>query len=335
MHADTRQTDRGPRTADPDGPRSARGLWRILQLPGIGHAKARRIADAFNSWDALAAATDDQLRRVGAAGVAELLRNIPEAELPRTIDSEVLGIFDENYPAELASSSRPPVLVWLEGMLPPGPRLAVVGTRHPDAYGTRVAQRAAAEAATAGIPVIAGMAAGIDRTAEQATIDTGGTPISVLPHGLDKLTPDRRQHADAIIAAGGAVLTEQPPGTDWTPANAMTRNRIVVGLATAVLIAQAKTDSAGTKGTIRVTLAEKRTLIAPRPAADSRHATNPASGLLMAITDPAGCPGSLLGLTGRHAHEAANRRPLADVVIHNGTQLASAITGLPDRHHPS
>lgn len=324
MNGHTSQVDRGPGAEDPDGPRSARGLWRLLATPGIGPAKARRIAETFASFDELAQAAPEALARIGVAGAAQALARPPEVELPNVIDAQVITIFDRDYPAALAATSAAPVLVWLWGRLPAQAGLAIVGTRKPTVYGTRVAARAAGEAALEGIPVISGMAAGIDRTAEAAAVDADGRVVSVIPQGLNTLPTARRGHLDAILAADGAVITEQPPDTAWTGRAAMARNRIIVGLAHTVLIGQA-TPRSGTAGSIRVALAEQRRLIAPRPDPGSSHAREPASELLMAITDPAGCPPDLLGLTGRHAATAANRRPLVDQVITRGDQLASAI----------
>ncbi|WP_164711061.1 DNA-processing protein DprA [Euzebya pacifica] len=324
MNGHTSQVDRGPGDTDPDGPRSGRGLWRLLAIPGVGPAKARRVAERFGTFAELADAAPEALARIGVAGAAEALAHPPEIELPNVVDAQVITIFDPDYPRALAATSAPPVLVWVWGRLPTEEGLAIVGTRSPTVYGTRVAARAAGEAALEGIPVISGMAAGIDRAAEEAAVDADGRVVSVIPQGLNTLPPVRRRHLDAILAADGAVITEQPPDTNWTGRAAMARNRIIVGLAHTVLIAQA-TPRSGTAGSIRVALAEQRHLLAPRPDPATVHAREPASELLMAITDPAGCPPDLLGLTGRHAAQAADRRPLVDTVIVRGEELAAAI----------
>ncbi|HUG85583.1 MAG TPA: DNA-processing protein DprA [Euzebya sp.] len=286
--------------------------------------KARRIAETFADWAALAQAEPPQLARLGVLGASGWLRAVPEVELPRTVDGSVVGIFDDGYPAVLAGIANPPVLLWVDGMLPADPGIAIVGTRTPTAFGHRVAQRAAREAVAAGHPVISGMSEGIDQAAEQAAVTAGGVVISVVGGGLDQVPPSLRAHREGILANGGAIVSEQPPGTSPTRTTLDNRDRIQSGLAHSVVIAQAGLRG-GTIATVRFTLVQGRRLIVPRPQAGTEHARTPASALLLALTDPDGIDPQLLGLTGRHAATVANRRPVADVVAHTGDELATAL----------
>ncbi len=318
------QTDRGPGTVDPDGPRSARGLWRLTRIPGVAAVRARRIADALPTWAALADADRPTLLRLGVAGLADRLRTVPDVSLPRTLDGIVLSAFDARYPAHLAAIPNPPALLWVEGSLPPDPGIAVVGTRTPSAYGCRVAHRAAHEVAATGAVLISGMADGVDQIAERTAVAAGGRVVSVLGGGLDRVPPRLAEHRDAILAAGGAVISEQPPGSAPTRPSLDARDRIQSGLSHTVVVAQAGLGG-GTSATVRFALVHGRRLVVPRPEPDSRHAADPESARIMALGDPAGIDPAVLGLSGRQGARVANRRPVADVVGRTGAELAAAL----------
>ena len=120
------------------------------------------------------------------------------------------------------------------------PRLAIVGSRKVSGYGQQVTTRLAAQMAGQGITIISGLAAGVDSLAHQAALEAGGLTIAVLPSPLSDIVPaGNRRLAKAIVEGGGALITEY--GDDYIPGkhNFVARNRLVAGLAQAVLITEA------------------------------------------------------------------------------------------------
>ena len=123
--------------------------------------------------------------------------------------------------------------------------MAIVGSRRATHYGRRVAASLAARLATAGVPVISGLAFGIDITAHRAALDAGGRSIAVLPGGLDEAHVSPRSHlAEARrIAERGTLLSEYPPGTEARKEHFLARNRLISGLARAVVVIEAELPS--------------------------------------------------------------------------------------------
>ncbi len=124
------------------------------------------------------------------------------------------------------------------------PTVAIVGTRKPSAYGKEVTHRLAYDLAKRGVVIVSGMALGIDGIAHRAALEAGGTTIAVLANGLPQLYPaTHRQLGMDIIANGGAIISEYEPETPARTYQFLQRNRIVSGLADAVIITEASSRS--------------------------------------------------------------------------------------------
>lgn len=144
------------------------------------------------------------------------------------------------------------------------PTVAIVGTRKPTAYGTEVTAKIAGDLARRGVVIISGMALGIDAIAHRAALEAGGTTIAVQANGLDKLTPaTNRQLGEDIIKRGGAIISEYEPNVPARDFQFLERNRIVSGLADAVLITEAAARS-GTLNTAKHALEQgKEVFVVP------------------------------------------------------------------------
>lgn len=156
-----------------------------------------------------------------------------------------------SYTEDLQHIPTPPKELFVRGDLPKKriKSVAIVGTRKPTAYGKEIAYNIASACAKSGIVVISGMALGIDSVAHKAAIESGGITIAVLANGVDTFYP--KSHTSLgykIIETGGAVLSEYPNGTPAQPWQFLARNRIVSGLADAVVIVEAA-EKSGTLST--------------------------------------------------------------------------------------
>jgi DNA processing protein len=117
-----------------------------------------------------------------------------------------------------------------------------VGARAASALGLRFAGALAADLGAAGLTVVSGLARGVDGAAHQGALATG--TAAVLGGGVDDIYP--AQHADlyaAILAAGGCMVSENPPGRTATAADFPRRNRIIAGLSRAVVVVEAELRS--------------------------------------------------------------------------------------------
>ena len=156
---------------------------------------------------------------------------------------EVLSIGDPGYPPRLRSIALPPVVLFVRGdrdALSVAPSIAVVGTRRPTDIGRTTASRIAAALARAGATVVSGLAVGIDGAAHAAAVGERGLTVAVIGSGHDRLFPSvHRGLAAAVVAAGGAIVSEHPPWSIPTRGTFPRRNRIISGLAEAVVVVEA------------------------------------------------------------------------------------------------
>lgn len=142
----------------------------------------------------------------------------------------------------LTSLAKSPQTLYYRGTLPDRriPTVAIIGSRKPTAYGKEVTQRLASDLASRGIVIVSGLALGIDSIAHRAALEVGGTTLAVLANGVDDITPRSHQSlGETIIDSGGAILSEYEPGMPAQAYMFLERNRIVSGLADAVLITEA------------------------------------------------------------------------------------------------
>ena len=140
--------------------------------------------------------------------------------------------------------------------------IACVGTRKASAYGIRNARRIAAELAGAGCCIVSGLAEGIDSAGHEGALSAGGRTIAVLGGALDRLYPKSgRPLMERILAAGGTVLSEYPPGTSPTRFSFLDRNRIISGLSLGVFVAEGRARS-GALSTASQALSQGREVFA-------------------------------------------------------------------------
>lgn len=163
----------------------------------------------------------------------------------------------------VGSIAKPPYKLYYTGTLPEArrPTIAVVGTRKPTSYGREVTERLAYDLAKRGIVIISGLALGVDALAHRAALEAGGITLAVLPCGLPRIAPaTNRGLAEDIIHRGGALLSEYASDTEvaWK-SNMLARNRIVAGLADAILITEASARS-GTLNTAAHALDQGKTV---------------------------------------------------------------------------
>ena len=179
---------------------------------------------------------------------------------------EIIELSPEQFPPLLREINDPPKKLWLEGQLPDADYiyLTVVGSRRHSRYGQEAAEKLIADLSGYPIAIVSGLAIGLDAIAHEAALAAGLPTVAVPGSGLDRTVlhpPSNRQLADKIVAAGGALLSELEPRA---PAGIHTfprRNRIMAGLAKAVLIIEAS-EKSGTLITARLALDYNREVLA-------------------------------------------------------------------------
>lgn len=258
-----------PTRASTDAERLA---WLALAtIPGIGARRLAQLTSEFGSAAAVLEASDQQLSHVDwlTGRSRALLRG---ASRPRAASLEqhaaaagqsLLVPSDPPYPSRLRSIPDPPPILFARGDLSlfAKPTVAIVGSRRHTRYGADVAARLADEVVRAGAVVVSGMALGLDAVAQAAALDSGGGTIGVLGTGVDVVYPRQNARLFDRVIAQGALLSEHPPRDHGHHGAFPRRNRLISGLADALVVVEAA-DGSGTLITVNCALEQGRDVYA-------------------------------------------------------------------------
>lgn len=146
-----------------------------------------------------------------------------------------------DWPVLLNDLADPPGVLFVRGdsRLLDQPQLAMVGARHASTEGRDSARRFARALSQAGFVISSGLALGIDGAAHEGALQ-GGKTLAVLGHGPGPCYPPRhRPLAERIVAGGGALISEFPPGIKPRKEFFPLRNRLISGLSLATLVIEA------------------------------------------------------------------------------------------------
>lgn len=178
---------------------------------------------------------------------------------------------EEDYPHLLKKIHDAPFLLYVYGKLPPitQPLLTVVGTRRISDYGNTALRQLLTPVAAAGIGLVSGLAFGVDAQTHRLALKEGAYTLAVLGSGVDRITPPSHGNlAKDLLASGGAIISEFPPGTESWPSNFPRRNRILAGLSPMTLVIEAA-EKSGALITARCALNENRDVAAVPGPIDS------------------------------------------------------------------
>ena len=231
-----------------------RHFWIGFSLvKGIGAVRFQALLDYFGQAEIAWHAPVEALREAGlsdriVSDFARLRSSVSLEKIWENIQRQgivVLTWDDEVYPRRLKEIAQPPPVLYVRGeiRLEDEWSVAIVGTRRMTSYGRQVTEEIAGALARSGVTVISGMARGVDAIAHQAALNAGGRTLAVMGCGVDRIYPPEHQClAEQIITQGGLV-SDYPPGTPPEASNFPPRNRIISGLAMAVVVVEASLKS--------------------------------------------------------------------------------------------
>ena len=227
-------------------------LIALNSAPGLGRAAACRLAQAVERWRPGRRAGGSAAVLAGELGVpAEAVERAralalwaaelaaAERRAARRAGGRLVTVRDADYPERLRHLALPPPVLYLRSELPPGPAVAIVGSRNADPYGLEAAGLFARALAAAGVVVVSGFARGVDAAAHEGALAGGGYTVAVLGCGVDIVYPVEHRALAAEVAGRGALVSELPCGTLPRPFNFPVRNRIIAALALGTLVIQA------------------------------------------------------------------------------------------------
>lgn len=235
---------------------NVRELLLLARVPGIGPARLRALVNHFGDPRAALEASARSLGRVqgidrtSAQSVAASARAPARSALEREVAAQlsrlnkaggrIVTFWDAEYPENLKRIYDPPPYLWVLGALQPrdASGIAVVGTRSPTPYGIQVADRMSAGLACLGLPVISGLARGIDTAAHRAAVRAGGRTVAVIGSGIDVIYPPENRGLAQTLLQEGAIISEFEMGAKPDAVNFPRRNRLVSGISLGVLVVE-------------------------------------------------------------------------------------------------
>ena len=160
-------------------------------------------------------------------------------------DCRLLLSCDEDFPLRLKEGLTPPPVLFVRGNvdLLRQASVGIVGSRHATPQAMRIAGDFGCALSEQNITVISGMAAGIDTAAHHGALQGTGSTIAVWGTGIDRIYPQSNQKLAYQIAEQGVIVSEFPLGTRPLAGNFPRRNRLIAGLAQAVLVVEAALES--------------------------------------------------------------------------------------------
>jgi DNA processing protein len=179
--------------------------------------------------------------------IAVMVKALSSGWIDRELDGcERIGVRivtfrDADFPPALLKIRAAPMLLYVKGTMPPVcvKTIAVVGTRRCSSYALKTAREIGNRAAGQGWNVVSGGAKGIDGASHFGCLDAGGVTAAVLGTGIDIAYPPEHRELFERIREKGALITEYPVGSKGERWRFPRRNRIIVGLASRIVLVEA------------------------------------------------------------------------------------------------
>lgn len=245
---------------------------RLRYADGVGPKIFARLIENLNGVDNVLGASVHQLTKIKGIGektAEQILRTLKsfnvdrELEIAEKAGVSIISFEDSRYPLALKKIYDPPPFLYVKGTITRQDNLAIsiVGSRRSSLYGQEQASRFAHALANAGFTIVSGMAKGIDTAAHRGALAAKGRTFAVQGCGLCNIFPKENAELFASISQNGACLSEFPMEYEALAENFPSRNRIIAGISTAVLVIEASENS-GSLITAKSALENNREVLA-------------------------------------------------------------------------
>ena len=237
-------------------------MFFLHSLHGIGRKTTGNLIEYFGNVQTLYHAPESELKKVLKPSQCRTFLEGREKKNPvqEIRDFEKKGIYyysilDEGYPKRLRGTADAPMGLFVKGSLPKEEELtvSVVGTRKHSYYGEKQTREFCRMIAGMGVPIISGMARGIDGIAQKTAIEYGSRTYAVLGCGVDICYPEEHFKLYGQIPRCGGIISEYFPGTQPAAGLFPLRNRIISALGDVLLVMEAR-EKSGTLITVDMAL---------------------------------------------------------------------------------
>jgi len=229
-------------------------LYFLTRVKSLGNVKIKNIFSAIKDFDERYLFNFEYLKKI--EGINDILAgNILDAKknffkISGEFDVifnhceksgiKIISLADEEYPRNLKNIYDAPVILYYKGNLTFDDvySISIVGTRYPSDSGTEICTKLTGSLSSVGIPIVSGMARGIDSAAHRAALEHNAPTYAVLGCGADVVYPPENKKLYEQIIENGAVISEFEPGTGPDKVNFPRRNRIISGISIGTLIVE-------------------------------------------------------------------------------------------------
>lgn len=241
-------------------------LRRFGSASGALSAPAEQVAPAVRHKQALEAWRNAEKRALARQAAEVAL------EWEMRDGCRLMLLQDEDFPEMLAQGLTAPPVLFLRGnvRLLHKPSAAIVGSRYATPQAMRIAKDFGRALGGKGIPVVSGMASGIDTAAHQGALQAEGGTIAVWGTGIDRIYPPANKNLAYEIAEKGLIVSEFPIGTRPYAGNFPRRNRLIAALSQVTLVVEAALES-GSLITARLAAEMGREVMAVPGSIDNPH----------------------------------------------------------------
>lgn len=247
-------------------------LFWLMQIEGIGPVKLRQCYEKTGSFACLYNIEEKEamerklFSETDWRHLQQAKKHFAEREESYHTLAErgiqFISFLDESYPKRLLFLHDRPAALFVRGKLPSeGASAAIVGARNCSLYGKSFTEYLARKLSEQGIQIVSGLAAGIDGAAHRGALEAGGETFGVLGCGITRCYPDENYPLYEAMLTQGGVISEYAPSVLPLAGNFPARNRIISGLADAILVMEAG-ERSGALITVEMALEQGKEIFA-------------------------------------------------------------------------
>ena len=220
----------------------------LTLLPGIGDISGKKFVQYCGSAEAIFKETRKSLEKISGMREASIEAICKPKEYLKRAEEEIdfieknairpLFFLDADYPRRLLQCDDGPMMLYYKGAanLNANRIVAIVGTRNITEYGKENCLQLVEDLKDDNVLIVSGLAYGVDTAAHRAAVKNGIPTVGVMGCGMQQVYPaTNKKLANEMLEQGG-VLTECMSGTQPDRENFPRRNRIIAGMADAVVV---------------------------------------------------------------------------------------------------
>jgi len=222
----------------------------VTLIPGIGDISGKRFVSYCGGAEAIFKENRKSLEKINGLRDVTIDALCHSKDLLRRAEQEVefiarnnirpLFYQDSDYPRRLLQCEDSPIMLYYKGNanLNASKVVAVVGTRNITEYGKDNCAQLVNDLVDEQVLVVSGLAYGVDTMAHRTSVKAGIPTVGVLGNGLQQIYPAANKKLASEMLANGGLLTECMSGTQPDRENFPRRNRIIAGMADAVVVVE-------------------------------------------------------------------------------------------------